>query len=36
MMDLDQVVLPHVVEQICNSNDKIAQYYLVEGLIQVR
>ena len=36
MMDVDQVVLPHVVEQICNSNDKIAQYYLVEGLIQVR
>lgn len=31
-----KVVLPNIVEQICNSNDKIAQFYLVEGLIQVR
>jgi hypothetical protein len=28
-------VLPNVLEQVSNSNDKIAQFYIVEALIQV-
>lgn len=30
-----QVVLPHILEQIVNCHDSIAQEYLMESIIQV-